>query len=139
MPRDKAKNNEYMRKYMADRYARRRASALQALGGRCVDCGSKDDLELDHADPCSKSFEIAKRLAGCAEARLQEELKKITLRCSSCHSLKSVVERGDRPVRNRNVHGTLSSYRYCKCTACREAKAEYMRKYNSGGDVLGDT
>ena len=127
MSRNRAEYNEYMRKYMKERYAKRRAIAISMLGGRCVDCSSVEDLEFDHADRTTKSFDIGKRLAGCAEERLQDELAKIVLRCQPCHALKSILERGHMPVKGRDVHGTLSSYRYCKCVLCRAAKTAYVR------------
>jgi hypothetical protein len=39
---------------------RRRETAKQMLGGKCVECRSAADLEFDHSDPATKSFEIAK-------------------------------------------------------------------------------
>lgn len=49
-----------MRKYMLARYHKRRAEAIRKLGGKCVKCGSEENLEIDHIDPTTKSFEISK-------------------------------------------------------------------------------
>lgn len=32
--------------------------------------------------------------------------------------------------RSVKEHGTLSMYRYCKCDLCKQAKKDYMAKYN---------
>lgn len=46
MRKSKEEYNAYMRKYMLERYYRRKAEAIIALGGKCVKCGSTDNLEL---------------------------------------------------------------------------------------------
>lgn len=119
-------SNEYMRQYMKDRYHRRKLEAVQRLGGKCVSCGS-GDVQFDHMMREGKAFTIGKTLAGVAEKRLEEELKKCQLLCQKCHSEKTLNDLGQRDA--REVHGTLSSYRYCRCSLCRTAKREYMREY----------
>jgi 5-methylcytosine-specific restriction endonuclease McrA len=118
-----------MRQYMKDRYYERKAQAVALLGGKCVRCGAVEDLEFDHIDPASKSLVIGKRLAGLSEVRLVEELKKCQLLCSTCHQAKSVSDLGNKTARGQ--HGTLSSYRYCKCDLCRSAKRDWMREYRN--------
>jgi len=81
--------NSYMKEYMARRYLRRREAALHQLGGRCAVCGAKEDLVFDHVDASTKSFSIARRIAGASEAKLQEELKKCQLLCADCHQKKT--------------------------------------------------
>lgn len=125
--RTKAEYNAHMRKYMARRYAERRILILERLGGVCTRCGAEDDLEIDHIDASSKSFNIGARLAGIAKTKLEAELKKCQLLCKPCHQEKSIYDRGHKPA--KGTHGTLSSYLYCRCDLCRAAKAEYMRNY----------
>jgi 5-methylcytosine-specific restriction endonuclease McrA len=122
-------NNDYMRKYMADRYRRRQEIAKAALGGKCSKCGSTEDLEFDHVIPQKKAggFTITKRLAGVAESKLQEEIKKCQLLCWDCHNEKTQEELGRSSTKGR--HGTLSTYRYCKCAECRAANTAYSRKW----------
>lgn len=78
-----------MRIYMKARYERRRAAAVEQLGGKCVDCNTVDGLEFDHVDSTTKSHSLAKILAGGSEAKVQAELAKCVLRCRPCHEDKS--------------------------------------------------
>ena len=118
-------SNEYMAAYMRERYHKKRAEIISRLGGKCVMCGSTDDLEVDHTDADSKSFEIAK--VWNRPALLEPELPKCRLLCRACHRLKTTNERGQTPA--AGTHGTLSSYRYCKCDLCKKAKSEHNRQY----------
>ena len=126
--RDREKYNNYMRKYVKSRYYKRRQAAIEKLGGVCVDCSSTEDLEFDHADRITKGFDIAKAFSGFSEVRLQSEIAKCVLRCGDCHRTKSAIERGFKPP---GSHGTLGSYRYCKCDLCKKAKSEYSKAYNA--------
>ena len=56
--------------------------ALETLGGKCVDCGCKDNLEFDHIIP-QGSTKVS-QLYGSTN-QLKEELKKCVLRCKTCH------------------------------------------------------
>lgn len=118
--------NEYMRVYMAERYKRRRAEAIERLGGKCVDCGTTENLEFDHKDRSQKLYDIGKRLAGVAEAKLWAELGKCELRCDTHHNIRSrqqlSVEHG----------GGKSGKKNCKCVPCKERRSEYMRNRRRG-------
>lgn len=120
------KENEraYRRDYDLSRYRTRMAELRAALGGRCVECGSEDDIQIDHIDPATKSFNISTNW-GKPKAVLMEELKKCQLLCRSCHKRKS-----DEEQRNRE-HGTWGTYRNrkCRCAKCREFVSAYMREY----------
>lgn len=83
--------NNYMREYMKARYHRRRSEWLEKLGGKCAECGALDNLEFDHVDCSKKSFSVAKALAGWAEARVEEEMKKCQILCTGCHLKKTVT------------------------------------------------
>jgi 5-methylcytosine-specific restriction endonuclease McrA len=130
MPRtDREAYNAYMNEYLTRRYHRRRTAALEQLGGRCVDCGSTDSLEFDHVDPEMKSFNIGALFATGSNERLKTELAKCVLRCSSCHMTKTLADRGQQSA--RETHGTLSSYRYCRCDVCKAAKSASNRAYKA--------
>lgn len=120
-----ANSNEYMSKYMSERYKRRRAAALEQLGGKCAICGSTDELEIDHKDPKQKSFSIGKALAGGSEQKIQAELAKCQLLCKKHHQEKSLAESGKKKAEC----GTLSGYRYCRCERCKEAKRMHDKNY----------
>src|SRR5882762_9871136 len=77
--------NNKMRIYMTARYHRRRASAIEQLGGQCVDCDTIEDLEIDHANATQKTFDLGKALSGWSEVRIQAELRKCVVRCQPCH------------------------------------------------------
>jgi len=90
--------NAYMRKYMLRRYYKRRAAAIEQLGGRCAVCREDDDalLDFDHVDASTRSFVICSKLSSISEAKLQAELAKCQLLCKACHGKKS-VEAGELP------------------------------------------
>lgn len=111
---------------MLKRYHERKSQAIIYLGGQCVECQSRDDLQFDHKDRLTKGFTIAK-LWSVNEQRFWEEIKKCQLLCLKCHIIKSALEQGKKPA--RGTHGTLSSYRYCRCDKCKRAKSEYMKDY----------
>ena len=111
--------NEYMNNYMQIRWQQRRQQAVEKLGGACVKCGCIDKLEFDHVDLKTKSFTIASG-SSFSDKRFWLEIGKCQLLCYDCHKLKHSV---------KGSHGTLSSYRYCKCDLCREAKNKWTRDY----------
>jgi len=55
------------------------------------------------------------------------EISKCQLLCKKCHEEKTLLDMGR--VSAKITHGTLSSYRYCKCGSCKKAKSEYMRSF----------
>ena len=119
-------SREYMREYMKERYQQRREQAVEVLGGACAKCGSTEDMEVDHIDPAKKEMDFA-RMTMVSEERFLEELKKCQLLCDRCHNTKTAKSRGFKMA--RGTHGTLSSYRYCKCDECKEAKRKHNREY----------
>ncbi len=86
----------YMKKYMAERYARRRAAAVEQLGGKCVVCGTRDWLEFDHVDASQKNHGL--NFAGMSEAKLQAELKKCQLLCHEHHLVKNKLDAAKRSM-----------------------------------------
>lgn len=126
-----SKRTEYMRKYMNQRLVDRRAHAIALLGGKCARCPSTVNLEFDHIDPKTKSFNIGGALGSMAWAKVEAELKKCQLLCNRCHKRKNLTDGGMQNA--RKVHGTLSSYRYCKCGLCRLAKSRYNKKQRLRG------
>lgn len=126
--KDKEKYNEYMRVYIKDRIAKRIVAAQHQLGGKCVKCGATENLEFDHIIPANKSFEISGG-GTFSEKRWQEELKKCQLLCKPCHQQKTLIDLGQDDVKGGQIHGTLSSYRYCKCDACKKAHTDYCREW----------
>jgi 5-methylcytosine-specific restriction endonuclease McrA len=115
-------------RYRKARYYQRRAEAIALLGGKCVKCGSTNDLELDHIDPTIRSFDIGPMIDGCIDT-IMPELLKCQVLCHLCHTQKTVLERGNQLAR----HGLRNMYeRYgCRCDLCRAASAAYRREYRA--------
>ena len=72
-------------------YIRRRAKVLEIMGGQCINCGSKDNLEIDHIDPHTKSFSISEFITHSWE-KIGPELEKCQLLCKACHKAKSETD-----------------------------------------------
>jgi 5-methylcytosine-specific restriction endonuclease McrA len=120
------KESEYMRRYMRQRYHQRREAAIKLLGGKCSECPETKSLELDHINPRDKEFDLAK-IWSCSSQKFWAEIKKCQLLCRQHHKEKTLRDRGQ--ISAQGTHGTLSSFRYCKCPECKLAKAKYMRRY----------
>lgn len=129
MYKDIEKYNKYQAKYHLERYHRIRNFTIESLGGVCVECGSKENLELDHIDPKTKLF-TSEKLLNVSKKKWDKEVKKLQVLCKVCHNIKTIKENGKILVKGMNTHGTLSSYRYCRCSVCKKAKSEYMKKYH---------
>ena len=84
-------SNEYMKEYMKRRYYERRNYALNLLGNECAECGSKDNLEIDHTDKYSKTLDIAK-MWSVNKQRFLAELSLCQLLCTDCHKAKTSEE-----------------------------------------------
>jgi hypothetical protein len=108
---------EYLRGYNKAWRDGRRAQLTEMLGGCCVRCGAKQNLEFDHIDPSTKTFAVCAGLSRAWDALVAEALK-CQLLCKVCHVEKAVE---DRP---EVAH---SYYRYwyygCRCSVCRAANA----------------
>ena len=123
--KDPEKYKQYMKDYMLKRYHERRDKAIEKLGGKCK-CGATTGLQFDHIDPATKKFTLA-RLSSINEEDFWKEVDKCQLLCDTCHQAKTLLDLGR--VSAKDTHGTLSSYRYCKCDECKAAKAAYMKEY----------
>lgn len=124
--------NEYMRLYMKERARKRVAAAKEQLGGKCVRCGSVDDLQFDHIDPTTKLFTLAKG-SSFSEERWQAEVEKCQLLCQACHTAKTLEDLGRLSAKDN--HGTLSCYTHakCRCELCKQARRDYQRKWRHKG------
>lgn len=84
--------NVDMNTYMKLRWERRRALAIEKLGGSCVSCGSDELLEFDHIDPDTKLMTIA-RASSRNEEFFWSEVAKCQLLCKPCHIIKTNDDR----------------------------------------------
>ena len=99
--KDKDEYNSYMKEYMAKRWKARRKNAIISLGGKCVKCGSENELEFDHSDSTMKSFSIS-RASSMSEKAFSEELTKCQLLCKICH-MEKTISSGDLGDRYRDM------------------------------------
>ncbi len=122
-------DREYMRVYMLRRYHRRRNKAIADLGGKCKQCDSTCNLEIDHIDSKSKSYNIAKIMTSGSDKILIAELAKCQILCRKCHEEKSIIDAGN----SRAKHGTSSMYTHykCKCEPCRLARNADSRRWKA--------
>lgn len=121
----RAANREVIRTRQAARRQKRRLGLIEMLGGKCVDCGTTQRLEFDHADPSSKAFTLGQRLCGKLETIL-EEIRKCKLRCNDCHKKKTKEEGSNKgrlfqthckrghPLASEHLYVTPSGKRRCR-------------------------
>ena len=123
--RDKERYNDYHREYQLRKYHKFKEEILNILGNKCIICGSTENLEIDHINREEKSFSLSKSWPN--RKNLNEELQKCQLLCKIHHQEKTLTDLNQ--VSAKTTHGTLSSYRYCKCDLCRKAKSDHNRNY----------
>lgn len=111
-----------------ERYLADKAVIIARLGGKCVACDSTEELEVDHKNREEKSFEVIGKMRSVTPEELDKELAKCQLLCHTCHMEKTIRERGQTSA--KGTHGTLSSYRYCKCDICVAAHKAYCTEWN---------
>lgn len=111
------------------RYREHKNAVVSSLGGKCAKCGSTKNLEVDHIVPQKKKFEILASMRPIDSKGMCKELKKCQLLCKKCHINKTITERGQTSARGR--HGTISTYRYCRCKECTKAHSDYCAAYNA--------
>lgn len=112
-------------------YRARLKKIFDFLGGKCVECGTTEGLQVDHVDPAAKSFTVTKNWAR-SWAVLLEELKKCQLLCVTHHKAKTAQEESWQSRTNTPQgvkHGTQHSYtKYkCRCELCVTAKRASYR------------
>lgn len=86
--RDKEKQKEWHQRNYQEVIKLRRVQWLKE-NGPCVDCGSWENLEVDHVDRSTKTHHS---VWTWREDRRLAELKKCVVRCYSCHKKKSIKE-----------------------------------------------
>lgn len=116
------KDPEQRRRYQRKWKAARRAAFYE--GKSCVQCGSTEELELDHIDPAAK---ITHLIWSWSAMRRDAELAKCQVLCCKCHLAKTI---GERPS---TTHGTAQMYqRYkCRCDVCVKFKRDSDKFYRS--------
>jgi hypothetical protein len=114
---------EYQRVYLA----KKRQNAIDYLGGRCVVCGTKSNLQFDHINSHEKTFSIS-RILSYKWDFLIKELRKCQILCAQHHLEKSKQTLDGNRTADR--HG-WKGYNHlgCRCEICRLANTEKSRKF----------
>jgi len=117
------KDREKQRQFNREWRASRRQAWLDE-NGPCVQCGSNQDLEVDHIDP---ELKVTHNIWSWSEERRLAELSKCQVLCAECHKKKTYAQR-----KRRAVHGSDCMYNYhgCRCDLCRQYQSARMEKYN---------
>tara|TARA_B100000427_G_scaffold288133_1_gene263131 strand:+ start:60 stop:464 length:405 start_codon:yes stop_codon:yes gene_type:complete len=80
-----AKNKQYK-----ELYHKKINEYKTLLGGKCAICEASENLEFDHIDPKTKSFNPTRYVTGGKPKDLvMEEFKKCQLLCRECHKNKT--------------------------------------------------
>lgn len=117
----------YYSEYFRKRYQERMPKAKEMLGGKCIVCGSIEDLQFHHPPSVEKRFSVSEGIS-YSEKVFFEEVRKCQLLCHSCHSKYT-----GSTLKQNIVHGTLTAYTYyaCRCNVCKEGVRLYKRNKRS--------
>lgn len=125
---DPERQREYQRRWKAER----RAKWIRE-NGPCIDCGTWEKLEIDHADASTKT---SHRIWSWSKVRREAELVKCVVRCDPCHQVKSLAQ--DNPsYTNGFKHGTRSMYQKhrCRCVECRAWQSARLARQRNRAPV----
>lgn len=101
-------------------YDKFRNEALDYLGGVCVKCGTTEQLEFDHINPSTKTYNISKKWS-LPTSKHYAELDKCQLLCYTHHKEKHI-----------GGHGSHAEYkRGCRCVLCKGVHDMYQRQYRA--------
>lgn len=103
-------NEKFGKEYHREYYRKRREAIFDYLGGRCAECGTADNLEVDHIDKTQKQFNISSKLS---VKNNKEELDRCQLLCKTHHREKTAIENSGF------THGTVYGWMKAKC-ACSD-------------------
>lgn len=87
---NKDKNRPKRREYLKQRRTLLKEEAKQKLGGKCVICGTKENLEFDHIDPATKKYTVSN--VSCSLEEWWNEVEKCRLLCKEHHKVLSDAE-----------------------------------------------
>lgn len=122
--------NPHNKRERSQQLARERRAVWILAHGPCAECGSWENLEIDHIDPSTKAIKVGK-VWNLGETKRAAELKKCQALCNKCHIRKTILERDQMP----RGHGTTAMSRHgCKCWECCEASRIAQWKYRHPGD-----
>ena len=117
-----------------DRLQGERTQWIQSQGGKCVQCGSSESLEVDHIDPGSKSPKLGHKrsVQRLAKAERYEEFAKCQVLCRACHRKKS----GTDKYRNQKLNPERVREIRARWKAGGESMTTIGRDYNVTGGMV---
>ena len=123
------KNLEQKREYHNNRHKKVMKLIIQHLGGKCVNCGSVENLQIDHIDRTTKLFNVSTGVQNYSMEKVWTEVRKCQLLCKICHRQKG-IKVGDIV---ESKHGSYSMYdrrsHGCRCIICKEANSRRAMKF----------
>lgn len=66
--------------------------AKEKLGGKCVCCGTIENLEFDHIDDAKKEYNVTNAVRNTREV-FWKEVEKCQLLCITCHTKKTTAQK----------------------------------------------
>ena len=85
----RANNKQKSQEYTRQNYYKRRNQLIEQMGGKCVRCGTTENLEFDHIDKHTKTAGVSTLLASSSLQSAIDESQKCQLLCKSCHIKKT--------------------------------------------------
>ena len=119
---------DYMREYMANRYHAKRQEIIDRLGGKCIRCGSKGPLHLDHIDKKKKKMRAAD-LHSVNDKDFESEVKNLQLLCTDCHKAKTNESWDYGSNVPKPHHGYWFYRRGCRCDKCVKDYKKKQKEY----------
>ncbi len=101
--KNKETQKEYLRQYSAEwskinrkqknekqneRRKQKKKQLVEYLGGKCVGCGTTENLQFDHIDRAKKQFVISE-IIDWHISKIMPEVDKCQLLCRECHNIKT--------------------------------------------------
>jgi hypothetical protein len=121
-----ARDVERRREYHRQRRRERLTLARERLGGRCVRCGTTENLQFDHVDGSVKAANISE-ITNWSLPRFLEEVDKCQLLCGpgsgGCHQDKTTEDLYE------TICSTGEGRWKCSCGYCQMWRAGYHAGY----------
>lgn len=117
--------------YLNDYYNNQRAFLYAELGGKCVRCGTTENLEIDHIDWRLKEQNMGRLWPAKRHNEMMLELAKCQLLCREHHKQKTAQDLRERKL-GSFTHGTLYGWMKARCTCevCYSAKRKWHEARN---------
>lgn len=113
------KTPELQRAYQLKWVHTRRNAWIESQGGKCVQCGSTEKLEVDHIDPTTKKWKPSS-VWSRKQVDRDMELAKCQVLCKECHEIKTAGENRER----KGEKASSSKLKECQVLEIKRQLAE---------------